>query len=45
MICILKFKVGDEDPLPGLEGVAQPLTQVDNSKMEKTVTISVLTSG
>ena len=37
----LKSKVGDEDPLPGLEGVAQPLTQVLIYKMKTKLSISV----
>jgi len=30
----IDFQVGDEDPLPGLEGVAQPLTQMESSSQE-----------
>jgi len=30
----IDFQVGDEDPLPGLEGVAGPLTQMESSAQE-----------
>jgi len=30
----IDFQVGDEDPLPGLEAVSQPLTQMESSSQE-----------
>ena len=42
----LKSKVGDEDPLPGLEGVAQPLTQVIKNQSNENKFVNIcLTPG